>query len=51
MRCSQEAQAALRALEDRKEEIEQSRRSATLFQETLRGELPRVMGRRRDPEA
>jgi septal ring factor EnvC (AmiA/AmiB activator) len=34
----QEAHVALQALEAKKEEIEQSRRSATLFQETLRGE-------------
>ena len=33
-----EAEIALRALEARKEEIEQSRRSASLFQDTLRGE-------------
>jgi len=33
-----EAHAALQALEAKKEEIEQSRRSASLFQETLRGE-------------
>jgi len=33
-----EAHIALQALEAKKEEIEQSRRSATLFQETLRGE-------------
>jgi septal ring factor EnvC (AmiA/AmiB activator) len=34
----QEAQIAVRALEAKKEEIEQSRRSASLFQDTLRGE-------------
>ncbi|MBW2225376.1 MAG: hypothetical protein JRF54_14455 [Deltaproteobacteria bacterium] len=34
----QEAQIALRALEAKKEEIEHSRRSASLFEETLRGE-------------
>jgi len=34
----QEAQLALRALETRKEELEHSRRSASLFQETLSGE-------------
>lgn len=33
-----DAQIALRALEAKKEELEQSRRSASLFQETLRGE-------------
>ena len=33
-----EAHVALQALEAKKEELEQSRRSATLFQETLRGE-------------
>ncbi len=34
----EEAQLALRALEAQKEELEQSRRSASLFQETLQGE-------------
>lgn len=34
----QEAQLAVQALEARKEELEQSRRSASLFQDTLRGE-------------
>jgi septal ring factor EnvC (AmiA/AmiB activator) len=34
----QEAQIVLRALEAKKEEIEHSRRSASLFQDTLRGE-------------
>jgi septal ring factor EnvC (AmiA/AmiB activator) len=34
----QEAQIALQALEAKKEEIEHSQRSASLFQETLRGE-------------
>jgi len=34
----QEAQVAVRALETQKEEIEHSRRSASLFQDTLRGE-------------
>jgi septal ring factor EnvC (AmiA/AmiB activator) len=33
----QEAQVALRALEAKKQEIEESRRSASLFQDTLRG--------------
>jgi septal ring factor EnvC (AmiA/AmiB activator) len=36
-----EAEVALQALEAKKEEIEQSRRSAALFEDTLRGE-PRV---------
>lgn len=34
----QEAQVALRALEAKKEELEHSRRSASLFEDTLRGE-------------
>jgi septal ring factor EnvC (AmiA/AmiB activator) len=34
----QEAQLAVQALEAKKEELEQSRRSASLFQDTLRGE-------------
>jgi len=34
----QEAQVALQALEAKKEELEHSRRSASLFQDTLRGE-------------
>jgi septal ring factor EnvC (AmiA/AmiB activator) len=34
----QEAQAALQALEARKRELEESKRSASLFQDTLRGE-------------
>ncbi|MGB8330410.1 MAG: peptidoglycan DD-metalloendopeptidase family protein [Polyangiales bacterium] len=34
----QEAQIALQSLEAKKEELEQSRRSASLFQDTLRGE-------------
>ncbi len=34
----QEAQIAVRALEAKKEELESSRRSASLFQDTLRGE-------------
>jgi septal ring factor EnvC (AmiA/AmiB activator) len=34
----QEAQVALRALEVKKEELEHSRRSASLFEDTLRGE-------------
>ena len=39
-----EAHVALQALEAKKEQLEQSRRSATLFQETLRGE-PQVAPR------